>query len=61
MAIGHQRSINTINDLPSLKLNDSEIKRVGSVKSLGFIVDDGLKWKNEVKSSKEKLAGGSLS
>ena len=29
MVIGHQRRIHSINDLPSLKLNDSEIKRVG--------------------------------
>ena len=44
-------------DLPPLKLNDSEIKRVGKVKSLSVIVDEGLKWKNQFKSSTGKLAG----
>ena len=57
MVIGHQRRINDINDLPSLKLNDTEIKRVGKVKSLGVIVDEGLKWKDQLKSLTGKLAG----
>ena len=56
MAIGHQRRMNTINDLPSLKLNDNEINRVGKVKSLCVIVDEGLKWKNQFKSSTEKAS-----
>ena len=42
MVIGHQRRINEIKDLTSLKLNDREIKRVGKVKSLGVIANDGL-------------------
>ena len=45
------------NDLSPLKLNDSEIKRVGKVKSLSVIVDEGLKWKNQFKSLTGKLAG----
>ena len=44
MVIGHQRRINEINDLPPLRLNDSKIKRVGKVKSIGVIVDEGIKW-----------------
>ena len=47
MTIGHQRRVNEINDLPLLKLKDSEIKRVGKVKSLDVIVDEGLKWKTQ--------------
>ena len=58
MVIGHQRRINDINDLPPLKLNDSDIKRVEKVKSLGVIVDEGLKWKNQFISLTGKLAGG---
>ena len=46
MVIGHQRRVNEIKELPSLKLNDSEIKRAGKVKSLGVIVDEELTWKN---------------
>ena len=47
MVIGHQHRINEINDLPPLKLNDGKIKRTEKVKSLGVIVDKGLKWKNQ--------------
>jgi len=49
MVIGHQRRINEINNLPPLKLNDNEIKRVEKVKSLGVTVDEGLKWKDHFK------------
>ena len=58
MVIGHQRRINEIDDLPPLKLNDSEIKRVEKTKSLGVIIDEGLKWKDQYKSLTGKLAGG---
>ena len=54
MVTGHQRRINEIDDLPPLKLNDSEIKRVEKAKSLGVIVDEGLKYK----SLTGKLVGG---
>ena len=47
MVIGHQRRINEIDDLPPLELNDSEIKRVEKTKSLGVIIDEGLKWKDQ--------------
>ena len=58
MVIGHQRRISEIDDLPQLKLNDSEIKRVEKAKSLGVIIDEGLKWKDQYKSLAGKLAGG---
>ena len=58
MVIGHQRGVNEIQELPSLKLNDSEIKRVGKVKSLGIIVDEGLAWNDQLKSLTGKLAAG---
>ena len=58
MVIGHQRRLNEIDDLPPLKLNDSEIKRVEKTKSLGVIIDEGRKWKDQYKSLTGKLAGG---
>ena len=58
MVIGHQRRINEIDYLPPLELNDSEIKRVEKTKSLGAIIDEGLKWKDQYKSPTGKLAGG---
>ena len=57
MAIGHQRRINEMKDLPLLKLNDSEIKRVGKVKSFGVIVDEGLTWNDQFKSLMGKFEG----
>ena len=51
-------NINEIDDLPPLELNDSEIKRVEKTKSLGVIIDEGLKWKDQCKSLTGKLAGG---
>ena len=56
MVIGHQRRVSEFKELPSLKLTDSEIKRVGKVKSLGFIVDKGLTWNDQFKSLTGKLA-----
>ena len=58
MVIGHQRRVNEIKELPSLKVNDSEIKRVGKVKSLGVIVDEELTWNDQFKSLTGKLAAG---
>ena len=61
MDIGHQCRVNEIKELPSLKLNDREIKRAGKVKSLGVIVDEGLTWNDQFKSLTGKLAAGLLS
>ena len=61
MAIGLQCRVNEIKELPSLKLNDREIKRAGKVKSLGVIVDEGLTWNDQFKSLTGKLAAGLLS
>ena len=56
MVIGHQRRIKEIR-IP-LELNDCEIKRVEKTKSLGVIIDEGLKWKDQYISLIGKLAGG---
>ena len=58
MVIGHQRRVNEIKELPSLKLNDSEIKHAGKVKSLGAIIDERLTWNDQLKSLTGKLAAG---
>ena len=58
MVIGHQRRIDEFDDFPPLKLNDSEIKLLEKTKSLGVIIDEGLKWKDQYKSLAGKLAGG---
>ena len=42
IVIAHQRRVNEINDLLPLKLNYCKIKRVGKIKSLCVIVDEGV-------------------
>ena len=42
MIIGHPRRTNKVEILQPLHLNDSEIKRVTKIKSLGVMVDKGL-------------------
>ena len=61
IVVGHQRKVNEIKELPSLKINDKEIKRVRKVKSLGVIVDEGLTWNDQFKSLTRKLVAGLLS
>ena len=58
MIIGHQRRMNEMKDLPSLKLNCCEVERVGKLKSLGVIVDERLPWNDQFKSLMGKLAAG---
>ena len=50
MLIGYQCRINELDGFPSLELNDVEIKRVKKIKSLGIIIDEGLKWKDRYES-----------
>ena len=57
MVIGHQCRGNEFNDFPPIRADDKEIKRVEKVKTLGVIVDEGLRWKNQFKSLTGKLAG----
>ena len=52
-----QRRINELKDLPSLKLNDSEIKRLRKVKPLSIIVDEGS-WNDQFKSLTGKIVAG---
>ena len=42
MIIGHPRKTNNIEEHETLRLNDSDIKRVTNTKSLGIIVNEGL-------------------
>ena len=61
MVVGYKRRINGIDDLPSLELNNSEIKRMEKTKYLGVIIDEGLKWKDQYESLTGKLADDSSS
>ena len=58
MIIGHPRRINKVEVNETLRLNDSDIKRVKKTKSLGVIVDEGLNWEEQFKTVRGKVRGG---
>ena len=58
MLIGHPRKVNQMDVSETLMLNNSEIKCVKQTKSLGVIVDEGLKWEQHITVVKRKVRGG---
>ena len=56
--IGHPRRINKIQVSELLNLNNSEIKHVAKTKSLGAVVDERLKWEDQLSQVKGKVSGG---
>ena len=54
MIIGHPRKMNKIEGQETLRLNDSDTKRVTNTKSLGIIVDEGLNWERQYKTVLQK-------
>ena len=48
-----QTTIDEIDDLPPLELDDFKVKRVVKTKSLGVIIDEGLKRKDQYKSDRK--------
>ena len=42
--------------LPTMKFNNTEIKRENSVKLLGVIIDENLTWKNHIKVIENKIS-----
>ena len=53
--IGHPRKINALNISNALTLNDSDIKRVTKMKSLGVTVDENLNLDEQYKIVKGKI------
>ena len=49
----HKRSKK--DDIPLLKINNYEIKRAESIKSLGVLLDENLTWKPHIKYIKNKI------
>ena len=42
--------------LPTMTLNNIEIKRENSVKFLGVIIDENLTWKNHIEVVEKKIS-----
>ena len=60
MFIGHPNRAKKISEQQKLKLNGSKIKRLKKTKSLGVIIDQGLKWEDQFKAIKAKVRGALL-
>ena len=60
MIIGSRYRLNKLEDFPeiSLAIGDNDIKRVTSKKSLGFIIDDQLKWGMHIDAQCKKISKG---
>ena len=56
MAIGSRQKIRDIDDEITIKINEREINRVDSVKSLGVYIDNHLTWKKHVDKISKKIA-----
>jgi len=62
MAVGHKRKLNRVDDeLPNFVLNNEAIKRVEKIKHLGINIDENQNWKQQYKTVKNKLKGGTSS
>ena len=60
MIIGSRYRLNKLEDFPeiSLAIGDNDIKRVTSKKSLGFIIDDQLKWGMHIDAQCKNISKG---
>ena len=56
MTIGSRQKIRTIDDEITIKINECEINRVESVKSLGVYIDNHLTWTKHIDEISKKIA-----
>ena len=56
MTIGSRQKIRTIDDEITIKINECEINRVDSVKSLGVYIDNHLTWTKHIDKISKKIA-----
>ena len=58
MIVGSRQRLAKIDNDPEIKLGETNIKRVKQTKTLGVIVDDQLKWNNQIDSIVTKVSKG---
>ena len=56
MTIGSRQKLRTIDDVITIKINECEINRVDSVKSLGLYIDNHLTWTKHIDKISKKIA-----
>ena len=58
MIIGSRRNLGKIEKDPIIKIGSETVNRVHTSKSLGVIIDDKLKWENQIDSISKKVSRG---
>ena len=58
MLIGSRQRIRTFHSSPTLTINETPIKRVDCVKSLGLNIDENLSWNKHIDKISKKIASG---
>ena len=58
MIIGSRHNLGKIKKDPTIKIGSETVNRVHTSKSLGVIIDDKLKWENQIDSISKKVSRG---
>ena len=58
MLIGSRQRIRTFHSSPTLTINETPIKRVDCVESLGLNIDENLSWNKHIDKISKKIASG---
>ena len=58
MIIGSRHNLGKIKKDPTVKIGSETVNRVHTSKSLGVIIDDNLKWENQIDSMSKKVSRG---
>ena len=58
MFIGSRQKFNTLSNPLELSIDNVPIEHVSSVKSLGMIIDENLRWQTHIDKLSEKVVSG---
>ena len=58
MLIGSRQKLSTLSSQPELSIDNVPIEKVTSVKSLGILIDENLRWQTHIDKLSKKIASG---
>ena len=58
MLIGSRQKLSTLSSQPELSIDNVQIEKVTSVKSLGIFIDENLRWQTHIDKLSKKIASG---
>ena len=58
MLIGSRQKLSTLSSQPELSIDNVQIEKVTSVKSLGIFIDENLRWQTHIDKLSKKVASG---